>query len=386
MTDQHAESAPSRPPGPRARPGVADPDQPAAPGRGADRRRRRAGGDEPRGHSSTPRRLSRTLGQRAGPGGGRLLRRDPDRLGPTQPPPAPRGLRRGGDGRAGLLDPRGRAPAAGRGAPPGRRELRAGHGRASLARLAAGRAHHHPRHRPRDRRRRDAARRPAGEPPPLPAEPLGGGRCLRPAARGLRLHPRGAGPADRPLPAPDQQHAAAAQALARRPAPGRRRRPVRRARPRAARRRGRRPPGPPRPAGGGRGDQRARPGGDRRGRRPGRRRVSARCADAPWPRGWSSSPSGCPTASRPGSRSTWARPGAGSAWSSRPWTTCAGSSTSWIRVPTPTDPVDDAPGRDPGAFVDKSLPAGRGPSTRCPAVPPTRRPRSQPVENRRSHA
>ena len=35
------------------------------------------------------------------------------------------------------------------------------------------------------------------------------------AARGLRLHPRRARPADRPLPPADQQHAAAAQALAR---------------------------------------------------------------------------------------------------------------------------------------------------------------------------
>ena len=46
------------------------------------------------------------------------------------------------------------------------------------------------------------------------------------AARRLLLHPRGARRADRPLPAADQQHHPAAQALARRPATGRRRRPL----------------------------------------------------------------------------------------------------------------------------------------------------------------
>ncbi len=53
--------------------------------------------------------------------------------------------------------------------------------------------------RPRDRRRRHAPRRAAGEPAPLPAQPAGRGRGLRPAARGLRLHPRRAGHPDRPL-------------------------------------------------------------------------------------------------------------------------------------------------------------------------------------------
>ena len=69
-----------------------------------------------------------------------------------------------------------------------RRPLRAGHGRAALAGRAGGRAGHDPGDRPRDRRRRAAARRPAGEPAPHPAQPAGGGRGLRPAARGLRLH------------------------------------------------------------------------------------------------------------------------------------------------------------------------------------------------------
>ena len=78
--------------------------------------------------------------------------------------------------------------------------------------------------RARDRRRRHAARRAAGEPAPLPAQPAGGGGGLPAAARRLRLHPRRARRADRPLPPADQQHAAAAEPLACRPAPGRRRR------------------------------------------------------------------------------------------------------------------------------------------------------------------
>ena len=53
----------------------------------------------------------------------------------------------------------------------------------------------------RDRRRRHAARRAAGEPAPLPAQPAGGGGGLRAAARGLRLHPRGAGLAGSAAPA-----------------------------------------------------------------------------------------------------------------------------------------------------------------------------------------
>ena len=81
----------------------------------------------------------------------------------------------------------------------GDESLRAGHGRAPLAGRPGGRPRHDPGDRPRDRRRRHAARRAAGEPAPLPAEPAGGGGRLPAAARGLRLHPRGAGHADRPL-------------------------------------------------------------------------------------------------------------------------------------------------------------------------------------------
>ena len=110
-----------------------------------------------------------------------------------------------------------------------------------------------PGHRPGDRRRRPAPRRAAGEPAPLPAQPARGGGRLPAAARRLRLHPRGAGHPDRPQPPADQQHAAAAQALPGRAAPGRRRRALGRSRPRPARRRGRRGPGPARGPGGGRG-------------------------------------------------------------------------------------------------------------------------------------
>ena len=49
--------------------------------------------------------------------GGRLLRRAPGRLDRAQPAPAPPGVRRGGDGRAGHSIQRGRPAAAGRGAP-----------------------------------------------------------------------------------------------------------------------------------------------------------------------------------------------------------------------------------------------------------------------------
>ena len=68
---------------------------------------------------------------------GRALRRAARRRRSTpEPAPAAPGLRRGGDGRAGPLDPRGRAAAAGRRAPGRPRPataLRAGHGRAPLA-------------------------------------------------------------------------------------------------------------------------------------------------------------------------------------------------------------------------------------------------------------
>ena len=179
----------------------------------------------------------------------------------------------------------------------------------------------------------DAARRPAGEPAPLPAQPARGGGGLRPAARGLRVHPRGAGRPDRPVPSADLQHHPAAPALARRPAPGRRRRAVGRPRPVAARRRGPRAAGPAGPAGRRRGHQRPGSGGDRGRRRrrtatpPGRTAGPGRRHPA-----WPSSPTGSRTGSRPGSRSTSAGPRAGSPSSSPASTTCAGSSTSWTRA------------------------------------------------------
>ena len=61
--------------------------------------------------------------------------------------------------------------------------------------------------------------------------PLEEAAAYAPAARRLRLHPRGAGQPDRPLAAADQQHAAAAEAHPGRPAPGRGRRALGRARP-----------------------------------------------------------------------------------------------------------------------------------------------------------
>ena len=181
--------------------------------------------------------------------------------------------------------------------------------------------------RPGDRRRRHAARRAAGEPAPLPAEPAGGGRGLRAAARGLRLHPRRAGVADRPVPAADQQHAAAAQALPGGPAPGGGRRAVGRARAGAAGRRGRRPPGPAGAAGGRRGDQRARSRGDRRRRRARPRHGPGASGASRPPRASPTWPSGSRTGWRPGSRSTWGGPRARSPSSSPPWRTCSGSST-----------------------------------------------------------
>ena len=58
----------------------------------------------------------------------------------------------------------------------------------------------HPGDRPRDRRRRDAARRAAGEHPPRPAQPARRGGGLPAAARGVRRHARGARRPDRPQP------------------------------------------------------------------------------------------------------------------------------------------------------------------------------------------
>ena len=87
-----------------------------------------------------------------------------------------------------------------------------------------------------DRRRRPAARRPPGEPAPQPAQRARGGRGLPAAARGLRLHPRGARRPHRPLASADLQHPAPAEAPAAGGPPGRRRRAERRPRPRAARR------------------------------------------------------------------------------------------------------------------------------------------------------
>ncbi len=231
---------------------------------------------------------------------------------------------------------RGRPPAARRRTPHRRGRVRADHGRASVARLPAGRPRHDPRDRARDRRRRHAPRRAAGEPPPLAAQPARGGGRLRPAARGLRLHPRGARPAHRPLAAADLQHAAAAEAVPCRPAPRRGRRPLGRARPCPPLRRRRRSPGQARRPGHGGGHLRARAGGDRLAAAPRRSRLRASCARSPSPPVSTSWENASPTASRPASRSTSARPRARSRSSSPASTTCAGSSTSWTRATATT--------------------------------------------------
>ena len=168
----------------------------------------------------------------AGDGRRRVVRRGPAGRDHAQPAPAAHGLRRGGARRAGALAARGRPAAARRGAPARRGPVRADHGGAAVARRPGGRVHDDPGHRPRHRRRRPAARRPAGEPAPVPAQPAGGGRGLRPAPAGLRVHPRRAGGPHRPVPPADLQHPAAAQAAAVGAAPSGRRRPVRGSRPR----------------------------------------------------------------------------------------------------------------------------------------------------------
>ena len=258
---------------------------------------------------------------------------------PTSPrcrwTPSPRtpgsrgGLRRGGAGRAGALGARGRAAAAGRrpaARAQDRYELIMGERRWRAAREAG--LHRHPGDRARHRRRRHAARRAAGEPAPQPAEPAGGGGGLRPAARGLRLHPRRAGRPDRPVPAADLQHPAAAQAAAARCSAG--------SPPGCSR------PGTPAPCSGWttpaaqeRLAQRIVAEGlsvrSRRGDRRARRRDQPAARPAPaaagrWHRSWRSWPTGSPTGSRPGSRSTSAGPRAGSSWSSPRSTTSSGSS------------------------------------------------------------
>ncbi|CAA9369063.1 MAG: Chromosome (plasmid) partitioning protein ParB, partial [uncultured Nocardioides sp.] len=242
-----------------------------------DRRRQRLVTCGPRLHLHARARHDRTGRPHRGPGRrralrwgsprwhglGSMVRRAPHRAGPPQRTTAATGLRGGGARRAGALHPRGGPPAAGGRAPGREGLLRAHHGRAPLARVPGGRAGHHPCHRPGDRRRGHAARRAAGEPAPLPAQPPRGGGGLRSAARGLRLHPRGARAANRTVAPPDLQHAAPPQAVPRGAAPRRRRCAVGRARARAAQRRGPRAPGPPGVAGDGGGDLGPQPGGDR---------------------------------------------------------------------------------------------------------------------------
>ena len=134
--------------------------------------------------------------------------------------------------------------------------------------------------RPGDRaghpRRRHAARRAAGEHPPGPAQPARGGRGLPAAAGGVRRHPRGAGPPDRPQPVADHQHHPPDEPAGEVQTPGRRRRPLRRARAGAARLAGRRGAGRPGHPDRRRGDVGPRHrGGGRDGRRRAARPPSA---------------------------------------------------------------------------------------------------------------
>ena len=92
-----------------------------------------------------------------------------------------------------------------------------------------------PRDHPGHRGLRPAARRAAGEPAPLAAEPAGGGGRVPAAARRLRVHARELATRIHAIAAADLQHAATAQAPAAGAATGRGRRAVGRARPRAAR-------------------------------------------------------------------------------------------------------------------------------------------------------
>ena len=196
--------------------------------------------------------------------------------------------------------------------------VRAHHGRAALAgepgrRPADGAGDH-----PRDGRRRPAAGRAAGEPAPQPAEPARGGRGLQPAARGLRLHARGAGRPDRPLAPADLQHAAPAEAAAAGAAAGR----GRRARPPATPARCSACRTAPRSSGwpSGSSPRACRSARSRRSSRwaatTSRRPEPSDRAPARGTASWTSSPTGSPTASTPGCRSRWDGARAGSASSS----------------------------------------------------------------------
>ena len=186
-------------PWPRPRPRLADPDRSRRPaptrGRPATGRPRRVGRRQP----AVP---------DLAPVAGAYFAELPIGADPAQPRPAAPGLRRGGDGRAGALDPRGRPAPAGRGPPapaPDAYELVMGERRwraaqeAGLDTIPAIVRETDDADMLRDALLENLHR--------SQLNPLEEAAAYAPAARGLRLHPRGARPADRPLPAADQQHA-----------------------------------------------------------------------------------------------------------------------------------------------------------------------------------
>ena len=158
----------------------------------------------------------------------------------------------------------------------------------------------------------------------------GGGRGIPAAARGLRLHARRAGRADRPLAAADLQHAAAAASCRRwwpAGSPPGCCRPATRGPCSGSRRRR---DGAGRPADRGRGAQRPQRRGDRGGRWPGRRgQAAAPARRHPAPAARRPGRAGCPTASTPGSTSRWVSARASSPSSSPRSRTSTGSSTCW---------------------------------------------------------
>ncbi|CAA9217807.1 MAG: Chromosome (plasmid) partitioning protein ParB, partial [uncultured Blastococcus sp.] len=157
------------------------------------------------GNPGGRRRERRRGSRRRTPGGGRDGRR-------PQPEAAPSGLRRRGARGAHLQRQGVRPPPADRRPRERRGRLRAHHGGASTPGGSRGRPGDRAGHRPGHHRRRHAPRRPAGEHPPRPAQPAGGGGGLPAAAGGVRRHTRGARRPHRPESLAGHQHHPAVEA------------------------------------------------------------------------------------------------------------------------------------------------------------------------------